>query len=307
MMRNRRNRRRHQKPSQLKMVLRKSPLLLMAVVLVYSVLLLRDIEIPTVLPVKQVQIEGDFHFLDRQHVQHVVAENIAEGYFGVDLKQIRDVLLPTPWIKEVSLRRKWPATVSVHIEEHTPVAYWNDDAYISATGDVFRPAKIDKQLSLPRLSGPDSQHDAMLKFMNVLYRKMASLDYEVTDLMLDERRAWRMVIENKGQMDASADKSVSTTDTIEVKLGRFETDKRLQRFIRVLPTLTREINLRDNRIEVIDMRYPNGFAVRMTDQNTVATTALIEMSLINAALITKGMPEKNINAHRTIKKSMRGV
>jgi len=54
---------------------------------------------------------------------------------------------------------------------------------------------------------------------------------------------------------------------IDVKLGRFETEKRLQRFVRILPSLASERGvdngaLTDKNIKVIDMRYPNGFAVQ---------------------------------------------
>ena len=70
--------------------------------------------------------------------------------------------------------------------------------------------------------------------MNVLYQEMALLDFEVVRLDLDERRSWQLVIaENKNDVI-----SAGGVTTIDVKLGRFETEKRLQRFVRILPSLT---------------------------------------------------------------------
>ena len=74
-----------------------------------------------------------------------------------------------------------------------------------------------------------------------------------------------MVAEQDEVKDPGAEVSL-----IDVQLGRFETEKRLQRFVRILPSLTTEQGLgnsmlTDKNIKVIDMRYPNGFAVQMID------------------------------------------
>jgi len=108
------------------------------------------------------------------------------------------------------------------------------------------------------LSGPQGQQENVWQFMNVLYKEMAALDYQVMRLTLDDRRAWRLVINN------ISDESFSQ---IEVKLGRFDTEKRVHRFIRMLPALTAQSGLLKNEIKTIDMRYPNGFAVQMADKN----------------------------------------
>jgi cell division septal protein FtsQ len=102
--------------------------------------------------------------------------------------------------------------------------------------------------------------------MNVLYQEMALLEFEVVRLDLDERRSWQLVVT---EQDATR-VSTAAVNRIDVKLGRFETEKRLQRFVRILPSLTIEQGagndaLTDKNIKVIDMRYPNGFAVQMID------------------------------------------
>jgi cell division protein FtsQ len=169
-------------------------------------------------------------------------------------------LLQQPWIQEVSLRRRWPAGVSVNITEQKPVAYWNDEGYISETGDVFKPASVNRELNLPKLNGPEGQHNNVWKFMNVLYKEMAVLDYEVKNLHLDDRRAWQLVIASNEETE-----SESINDGINVRLGRFDTEKRMQRFVRILPALRAEMKDKGNEIKVIDMRYPNGFAVQMSE------------------------------------------
>ena len=235
--------------------------------LIYGGMLIKDLDIPTILPVSDVRVIGQLEFLEQNDIQTVVQNEIDGGYFTVDLNAIRDALVQQPWVKDVSLRRQWPASLDVFITEQKPVAYWNDDGYISESGEVFNPVKMDRKLNLPLLNGPDGHHNNVWKFMNVLYQEMALLEFEVVRLDLDERRSWQLVV-------AEQDMVVDTTivaKKIDVKLGRFETEKRLKRFVRILPLLTAAQGadksvLTDKNIKVIDMRYPNGFAVRMIDR-----------------------------------------
>ena len=247
--------------------------------LVYTGSLIRDVEIPEILPVEDVQVVGELKFLNKQAIEETVMRSVNGGYFTVDLTAVRDLLQYQPWVRSVSLRRVWPAGISVMIEEQVPVAYWNDDGYINEVGEVFKPATVNTTLNLPKLSGPEGQHDNVWKFMNQLYQEMALLDYEVTRLSLDDRRAWQLVISTAPASSVSSPSDIK--QGIEVKLGRFDTQKRLQRFIGVVPSLIASqsvaatgkkgsdgnLMLDTNKIELIDMRYPNGFAVRMSNED----------------------------------------
>jgi cell division protein FtsQ len=243
--------------SVLKKIFKTLPVFLGVVAVFYAVQLIRDIELPVVLPVNDVQVKGELHFLNQKDISTTVKNNISGGFFTVDLKHVREILLLEPWVNEVSLRRQWPAGINVYVEEKKPVAYWNNEAFISVTGDVFKPVLLDKQLNLPELSGPEGQHKNVWKFMNVLYQEMAALNFEITRLQLDDRRAWQIAIFSKA--DSSTDAGIN------VRLGRFDTEKRMRRFVRVLPALTAEMKDENKTIKVIDMRYPNGFAVQVSE------------------------------------------
>lgn len=234
-----------------------------------------------------------------------VTDNITGGYFDLDLNQIRAVLLQQPWVKNAALRRRWPESVSVFIEEHRPIAFWNKDAYISESGEVFRPEIIDQQLNLPHLNGPETQHEKVLKFMNVLYKQMARLEYQVKRLDLDDRRSWQMVIEKQAAVVEVTEDNKIANHAIEVKLGRYDTEKRLQRFIHVLPALASELETVENKIKVIDMRYPNGFAVRMSEQNKVAKNDYHSKKIMHDPELE--ITQVFVYAHRNATLAMSGV
>jgi cell division protein FtsQ len=275
---------RKNKTSLLKKILKTLPVMLGVVFVFYAGLLIKNIEIPVVLPVNNVMVSGELNFLDEEEIKSTVKNNIYGGYFTVDLHRVREILLQEPWVKNVSLRRQWPASINVVIDEQVPVAYWNNDGYISERGDVFKPAFINKTLNLPALNGPEGQHNNVWKFMNTLYTKTALINYEVVRLDLDDRRAWQLEITN----NLNTDNSVSENSVIEVKLGRFDTEKRMQRFVTILPALTVKNGLLENKIKVIDMRYPNGFAVQ------VAAAQMIEKN--NSQ--TQNFPHNFVYAHQ---------
>lgn len=257
---------RKNKTSLLKNILKTLPVLVAGVAVIYLGVLIKDIEVPTMLPVNDVQVVGELSFLDRDEIEAIVMDKIDGGYFTVDLNEIRNTLTQDPWVNDVSLRRRWPAGLNVIIDEHEPVAYWNDDGYINESGEVFKPENMDVSLNLPKLNGPEGHHKNVWKFMNELYQEMALLEYEVVRLKLDDRRAWQLVI--TGNANAETD-NLAGRD-ISVRLGRFDTEKRLRRFVRILPALTAEYGLAageltENNIKVIDMRYPNGFAVQKSE------------------------------------------
>lgn len=262
------------KTSLLKKVTKTLPVLFGGVALVYAALIIKDVDVPTVLPVNQVQVTGELNFLDKKIIETIVTANIDGGYFTVDLNKIREALMQQPWIRSVSLRRQWPTKLDVVIAEQVPVAYWNHDGYINKDGEVFKPEKIDESLNLLKLNGPDGRQETVWKFMNELYKEIALLDFDVVRLDLDDRRSWQLVIaENNADATSSEEMPESKTNTIDVKLGRFDTEKRLKRLVQILPSLTVEQtsdsnDLTGKKIKVIDMRYPNGFAVQMATENT---------------------------------------
>jgi len=268
-----------------KKMIKTLPVVVGVVVFAYLALMIKNIEVSTVLPIAGVEVKGELAFMNKDEIRSIVEDNISGGFITVDLNRVREIVSQQPWVENVSLRRRWPDTLEVFIDERKPIAFWNDDGYISENGLVFKPKSIDKKLNLPDLDGPDGQHNNVWKFMNVLYKEMSLLNYTVTSLELDERRAWQLKIEKNVGLGDEEIMSV-----ISVRLGRFDTEKRLRRFVRVLPELAAEKEFADNNIKVIDMRYPNGFAVQMAANEVVSSTKPV----VDKMAIMKKIQQQNV-------------
>jgi len=190
----------------------------------------------------------------------LVAERQVRGtFFTVDLESVRNSLEKLPWVREARVERRWPDTLVVSLTEHVPLARWNDNALVNEAGGVFV-AAVDARL--PRLSGPE---DSSLEVV-AAYRRhqatLAPLGLVIDEVRLSPRRAWRLRLDNGMQL----------------ALGREQTDARLARFAALYPRLfSAQPAIQDATLQpatataaaiapvTVDLRYPDGFAVRMPD------------------------------------------
>lgn len=216
-----------------------------------------------VAPIEKVEIEGEFENISHDSFREKVMAVIDGGYFSLDLDEVKTDLMSLPWVDDVSVRRQWPSSLHIKVTEKRAVAYWNNDAMISDRGEVFTPELIRDELNLPRLKGPDGLHNKVWLFLTEITKGFSPMGFQVADLSLDERRAW--------SVHFISEKAVNK---IEIKLGRDHADDRLARFVRVFSSV-KQFDLKN--IEVIDLRYPNGFAMRI--KNNIASKHALVMEV----------------------------
>lgn len=198
---------------------------------------------PENLPLNMVEVRGDFRHLDPAAVQASVPVGSDAAFFGVSLGAIRDDVAELAWIREVEVSRVWPDTLRLTIAERRPVARVNDVALLDSRGNLFRPATLDGFDSLPAIHGPE-MHAADLGRLRVgLEREFARVGERVQEIEGDARGALRLTLDSG----------------IEVVVGRHERRKRVSRLIQSWEGLQRG---GEGRVVRVDLRYPNGFAVR---------------------------------------------
>lgn len=213
---------------------------LIAGVLIFSGYYLFD---PGTLPIRQVRIEGKFRNLSTTGLQDLVSNKVKGGFFNIDVSAVRNALLTEPWVRDVSVHRVWPDTLQVFVTEQVAVARWKEYGLLNRTGVMFVPDKSTFPNGLPLLDGPEGTQEMMMEKYFVLYKQLEPLAMHIKTLQLNERRAW----------------SFETDNGLRVVLGRNNFDERLEKFIELMPA---SLGNKLSEVEMIDMRYPNGFAVR---------------------------------------------
>lgn len=198
---------------------------------------------PATFPVTRLVVEGEFIKVTQDQVKRHVLPHLSGGFFGCDVVAVRDAVDALPWIDWVDVERQWPGTVRIRVIEQQPIARWGEGGLINVRGELFTPDRSTYPEDLPKLVGPTHSHGQVAAQYEQLSRLLVMINLHVVALQLDERRAWTAVLDNG----------------LQLVLGRHTDRARLQRFIRVYP---KSLAMRVHNVAQIDLRYPNGFAVR---------------------------------------------
>ena len=205
-----------------------------------------------ILPIQSVSVEGEFKYLSEQDLKQLTLPYVKGGFFSVDLKTIRTMLIDLPWVEDVSIRRQWPDELSVRVIEKQAVAFWGKDGLLSSRANLFKPEKIDMKLKLPKMQGPDGQHEFMLQELGRMQAWLSGTELMITEIVQDARRSWVLSLI-----------SITDTSNLELRLGRSHQHERLHRFVKIY---NQRLKKQKQKIQHIDMRYTNGFAVAWQNQ-----------------------------------------
>ena len=202
---------------------------------------------PGRLPLRVVEINGDFIHLEPAAIEAQVAGAIDGGFFTVDMQKVRDAVREMPWVAEVSVRRVWPDMLRMHVTEQVPLARWGEDALVNLHGEVFRPQPMIDPQELPRLDGAPQDAPEVVNLYLLLRSALVNSELQVRQMELNRRGEW----------------SVAFADGLSVMFGGGDVVSRMRDFFKVYPQLRAQASREPERI---DMRYEHGFAVRWKTQ-----------------------------------------
>jgi cell division protein FtsQ len=194
------------------------------------------------LPILHVTVEGEFIHVDRDALVNVVTPYATGSFLSVDVASLRKAGETLPWVKQIQVRRIWPDSLHLIVEEQVAVARWKDKWLLNEKGETFLSDKNDFPANLAILEGPENSHQVVVKRYREMVIELAKSGLVMRRLQMDGRRAWNFKLNNG----------------IKVVLGRADSEKRFTRFIRVYND---ELRKYKSEIVMMDMRYTNGLAI----------------------------------------------
>jgi len=203
-----------------------------------------------VFPLREIVVGGTVDNVTRNQVEQAARAALAGNFFTVDLDQVRSVFEKLPWVRQAEVRRRWPDTLELVIEEHVAVARWRradgETRLVNDHGEVFAAAS-DRQL--PVFAGPEGSAALVLDRYREFSGALSALGRKPETLALSGREAWQVRLD----------------DGLVIELGRDEAkhslSERMARFVAWYRPALEKTRLA--RASVVDMRYPNGFALRV--------------------------------------------
>jgi len=194
------------------------------------------------IPIKYVRTEGVFQYLSKDEIKTALQPLVTTGFFDADMQTIHQAVSELTWVDTVTVKRVWPDAIDIKIREKKPYVRWGQQSLISARGEIITPKNIDLFKTLPILQGPELQQLKTLEIMKGVNTALADQSMKMAEFTINDRWAWK----------------IKLTTGLEILLGRNEQLKKLQRFLKTLKVLGQE---QVEKMAIVDLRYPNGYAV----------------------------------------------
>lgn len=202
-----------------------------------------------IFPLREVVVVGKIDNVTRNQVEQAARVALTGNFFTVDLDSVREAFERLPWVRQAAVRRHWPDTVELVLEEHVAVARWHrpdgESRLVNDYGEVFAAASDQR---LPVFIGPEGSAPQMLARYGEFGQALAKVERSPASVALSNRESWQVELD----------------DGVLLKLGRDEAQhplsERMARFITYYRPALEQTRL--GRAGVVDMRYPNGFALR---------------------------------------------
>lgn len=197
-------------------------------------------------PVREVRLAGELRETSRTALEEAVRGRLAGNLLATELDVLRAGLEELPWVRRASVRRVWPDRLEVALEEHVALARWSDDRLVNTHGELFAGRSAQE---LPAFIGPQGSSAEMARRYRRFARIVSPLGSEVQRIVLTPRFGWQLKLANG----------------LEIMLGRDADagEARLASFVQVYPATLALIEMRGARHDHVDLRYPNGFALRL--------------------------------------------
>ncbi len=191
-----------------------------------------------VFPLRTVELTAAPQRVSLELLEKVVQEQVSGNFFTVDLERTRQAFEKLPWVRKVSVRRKFPWSLEVEVEEQDVLASWNGTALVNTHGEVFE-GRVEQRL--PVFIGQPDTSAQVTQMYGELNTALQPMKQQIVQISLSPRYAWQVKLESG----------------MVLELGREEIQQRLARFVSVYPYSLAALAKLANHV---DLRYRNGFA-----------------------------------------------
>lgn len=206
-----------------------------------------------------IKVRGDVSHNNAVTLRANVVPKLQGNFFTTDLARAQSAFEAVPWVRRAVVQREFPNQLRVVLQEHQAVAYWGqegDTRLVNSYGEVFEanPGDVESE-DLPLLTGPQGQAALVLEGYRRLSQVFEKIDAHIEQLELTSRGSWRTRLD----------------DGATLELGHGSLEEIESRVVRFAATLTQVAGKFGKPLESADLRYGNGYAIKLRG---VTTTVL---------------------------------
>ncbi len=199
--------------------------------------------------IRQVKVVSQLVEVDSGLLESAIRTDLRGTFFSVSPARTRTTLKKLPWVRDVSVKRRWPFALDVDVTEHRAVGYWGDNELLSDQGEVFR---ATSKAPMPRFDGPIASSPDILKRYHETRVALASHGLDIKAFAMSPRGAI----------------TVTTGNDMQLEFGREHFPERLARFVALYNTWPQTYR---SGLARVDLRYKAAIAVARNGTPVVET------------------------------------
>jgi cell division protein FtsQ len=213
-----------------------------------------------VFSLKAIRVDNEMAHSSAATLRANVTPKMTGNFFTMDLALTQSAFEAVPWIRHAVVRREFPNRLRVALQEHQAVAFWGAETeakLVNSFGEVFEVNQGDVDAeALPLLKGPKGQAALVLLGFNAVAPLFKELNTTLNELELTNRGSWRALLEG----GATIEMGLGSPADIQVRVKRF------------VATVGQTSSKFDRNLESADLRYANGYAIKLRGVTTVTAS-----------------------------------
>lgn len=232
-----------------------------------------------------IKVNGHLNFVNEDQVKETVNASLAGNYFSASLPWLESEVEKLPWISSATLRRQWPSTILVDVEEIQPVARWGGDQWLNFAGGnpvIVPPIEgVVQDTGLPLLDGNDRDARLVWKTFQRWSEKLSINGLVVDEISLHSRGLWTLKVSRSALRLNAVNSSEYISGEmenpeVEIVVDKDDADAKLDRLI---AALNQKLMSQFPEMKKIDLRYANGFTVNFRKSSPLSSESGIASAM----------------------------
>ncbi len=196
-------------------------------------------------PIVNVGISSEnLNKIQLQQITQAVKSQPEGNFFTAELKGIHEEISSLSWVEQVDVTRNWDKGIRIKVLPRKPIARFGSEYLLDAQGQVYVPAdgNLSVDSSLVTLQGSPEQAELIMSQMHQVNEWFAPLGLSVEDMILTPRMTWLIKFNSGLRLLVDGENTA-------------------QKLLNVSKVLQNQLAKKQKKIQSIDLRYKNGFAI----------------------------------------------
>lgn len=196
-------------------------------------------------PIKNIELRGKFHYWSENDIARHLTWLKGESFFSSDLQRVANDIEQLPLMSVREVRKIFPDTISLQLEEDGPIATWNDQKVLTRRGVLVNKPdflKVDGLISV---------------YGDAIYSDLVTQSYRSLNQVLSQHHLFI----NQAHVSETGSLNFTLSNQWQVFMGSHHLDKRAERLSQLINIITQP-----DLIKALDLRYDRGASIQWHDQ-----------------------------------------